>query len=84
MAKPENDPVAEALAAKGESRGGFGQLRVITLYGHRPAVLEQIKVARRDKRMSWASIAETMTLADPGNPISAAAIQKWCRQEGIK
>ena len=83
MAKPDIDPVAEALAARPAPRTGHGTLKVIDYYGDRPAVLEQIKIARRDKRMGWDSIAETLTAADPSKPISGSAIQSWCKKQGI-
>lgn len=77
------DPLAEALdkatATPNAGQGG----RVMQLYSDRPDVLESIRRARRDRKLSHAHIAKVLSSNGDGT-VSRAAVQNWLSKEGIE
>lgn len=63
-------------------RGSPGKLRVKELFGDRPEVIEAIIRARRDRRLSYAHIADTLN-QEPGISISEGAVKLFLRREGV-
>jgi hypothetical protein len=81
MTKPKN-PLAAGLDDLAAPRGGVG-MRVITLFGDQPEVLDAIRRARRDRRLSYSAIANYLS-ANSGHRITANPVQKWLNSEGIE
>lgn len=63
-------------------RGTPGRLRVHELFGDRPEVIEAIIRARRDRKLSYGHIAETLN-RDPDIHISEGAVKSFLKREGI-
>jgi hypothetical protein len=55
--------------------------KVATLYRDRPEILDAIKQARVERRLSFRRIAEV--LSKDGEYVSEGAVQNWLRGEGI-
>lgn len=52
-------------------------------YAEHPEVLEAIRVARRDKRLSYTRIAELIAEFDPDAAIASSTLNAWLRKQGI-
>jgi hypothetical protein len=76
------DPLAAGLDGLASSGTGGSGPRVLVLFGDRPEVLESIRRARRDRKLSYAAIAKFLTVNGEQH-ISAGAVQKWLDKEGI-
>lgn len=89
MAKAEVDPIVAALAQQQKPKGSHSGGRVNDLFAERPQILEAIRVARSQQRLSYDHIASAITRAMQAMPelegesISGSAIKTWCDKQGI-
>lgn len=82
MPQPNNDPLA-ALLDETKSLGHTGKkTRIEMLYGDRPDVLDAIRRARAERRLSFRQISQV--LSSEGESISEGSVQKWLRSQGIE
>lgn len=77
----KSDPLAVALDLVERGRNGGTEGRVVALFGDRPDVLDAIRRARLDRKLSYAQIAKVLS-AD-GEPISEGAVKSWLSRQGI-
>jgi hypothetical protein len=56
-------------------------MKVLEIFGDSPEVLEAIKTARRDRRLSYRLISEV--LSQNGTMVSEGAVQNYLRSQGI-
>lgn len=78
---PKTDPLAIALDLAERGRSGGPEGRVVALFGDRPDVLDAIRRARTDRKLSYAQIAKVLS-AD-GEPLSEGAVKSWLTRQGI-
>jgi len=76
----KSDPIADALDGAAQIKGGAGMLRIDYLFGDRPAVLEAIKRARYQRKLSHQQIADL--ISTPEAKVSSAAVQNWLKVNG--
>lgn len=76
------DPLATNLDNTIANRPGRKYGRLDTEFRHRPEVLESIRKARGERNLSFQLISEVIS-EGLDTPISATAVQNWCRKEGI-
>lgn len=79
---PKPDPLAAALDELVEPASGGTKLRILQLFEDRPAVLDSIRSARRDRHLSFNQIAERLTTSGE-EPVSSAAVKAWLKRQGI-
>lgn len=82
MPQPDNDPLAALLNNTDTSGLAGSKSRVMFLYGDRPEVLDAIRRARLERKLSFSQIARV--LSSEGNKISDGAVQTWLRSQGIE
>jgi hypothetical protein len=75
-------PLAAGLDEVVPSGAGGAGLRIVNLFGDQPEVLDAIRRARRDRKLSFAAIAKFLTV-NGDHPVSSAAVQTWLAKEGI-
>jgi hypothetical protein len=80
---PTSDPIAAALDAVASPSGSGQTPKVEMLFGDRPAVLEAIKRARRDRQLSYQQIATALCVED-GVTLSSSAVKNWLSRQGIR
>lgn len=80
----EKDPVAEALNAESSGPvGGHGAGRIVKLFGDRPEVLESIRKAYTERKLSPQHIAKVLSRAE-NQTVSKSAVVHWLEKEGLK
>jgi hypothetical protein len=84
MAKQVEDPLIKALYETPPTATGHGEGRVQFLFGGRPAVLEAIVVARRDRKLSYSQIAKLLSRDKPGVTVSSGSVKNWLEGRGIQ
>jgi ribosome-binding protein aMBF1 (putative translation factor) len=72
--------LANELLTASKKKDGRG-MKVLEIFGDSPDVLEAIKTARRDRRLSYRSIAEVLNKS--GVVVSEGAVQNYLRSQGI-
>jgi hypothetical protein len=80
---PTSDPVAAALDSIASPSGSGQTPKVELLFGDRPAVLESIRKARVERRLSYQQIATTLC-AFGDVSLSDAAVKNWLNRQGIR
>lgn len=73
--------VASELLNGTPRRCGAG-LRVDELFGDRPDILDAIRVARSERKVSFQFIADI--LSKEGETVSGTAVQNWLRGQGVQ
>lgn len=79
----EKDPVAKALDEESRSVGGHGSGRIVKLFGDRPDVLESIRKAYLERKLSPGHIAKILARAE-NQTVSKTAVEHWLEKEGYK
>lgn len=73
----------DSLAEKLNATAGPAKLTgVERIFGDRPEVLEAIKSARRDRKLSYQTIATTLS-TEADISISDGAVRNWLSKNGI-
>jgi hypothetical protein len=81
MATP--DPLTAALDALEMSGDNGKRMKIDVLFGDRPDVLDSIRRARRDRRVTFVEIAKKLSAAAPIE-VGATAVASWLHSQGIE
>jgi hypothetical protein len=79
MVTKNSDPLAAALDA---TQGAVKGNKIDGYFSDRPEVLEAIKRARKDRKLSYAVIANTLS-TEADVYVSEGAVKTWLSRNGI-
>lgn len=74
------DPLVRSLETAPQTARSY-TLLIDELYADRPKVLESIRRARQERKLSYRQIAKV--LSTDGAMVSAGAVQNWLGKQGI-
>lgn len=78
----KSDPLAAALDAAHDEHRHTNRSKIEILFGERPEVLDSIRRARRERKLSYAQIARVLT-RESGTRITDGVVSGWLATQGI-